>query len=259
LDRATINRHLHNLGYDQAHVTRAPAAVRFQARHANELWQFDLSPSDLKEVEKPLWFEPGRGNPTLMLYSIVDERSSVAYQEYRCVYGEDVEGGLRFMFAAMAPKSVDSRLVMQGIPDTIYTDNGPIARSRIFQNVLESLGMKLMTHIPAGKDGRRTTARSKGKVERPFRTVKEAFETLFHFHKPENEAEATFGFTAYRTVQQPRSSLGTAFPPRGLAEESSGPGLTGDVPVGTLLRPCPRAGTAHGRRRRSSVDRRHRL
>jgi hypothetical protein len=197
LNRATVNRHLRNLGYDQAHVTRAPAAVRFQARHANELWQFDLSPSDLEEVEKPLWFEPGRGNPTLMLYSIVDDRSGVAYQEYRCVYGEDVEAGLRFMFNAMAPKTLDSGLVMQGIPDAIYTDNGPIARSRIFQNVLECLGIRLMTHIPAGKDGRRTTARSKGKVERPFRTVKEAFETLFHFHKPENEAEANLWLHRY--------------------------------------------------------------
>jgi hypothetical protein len=38
--------------------------------------------------------------------------------------------------------------------------------------------------------GRRVTARSKGKVERPFRTVKEAHETLYHFHTPQNEAEA---------------------------------------------------------------------
>ena len=30
----------------------------------------------------------------------------------------------------------------------------------------------------------------KGKVERPFRTVKEAHETLYHFHRPETEAEA---------------------------------------------------------------------
>lgn len=40
------------------------------------------------------------------------------------------------------------------------------------------------------KDGNRTTARSKGKVERPFRTVKEAHETLYHFHQPETEQQA---------------------------------------------------------------------
>lgn len=44
--------------------------------------------------------------------------------------------------------------------------------------------------MPCGKDGRRTTARAKGKVERPFRTVKEMHETLYHFHKPKTEDEA---------------------------------------------------------------------
>ena len=62
----------------------------------------------------------------------------------------------------------------QWIPEMIYTDNGPIAKSQVFQNVMDCLGIKLATHLPNGKDGRRVTARSKGKVERPFRTVKEA-------------------------------------------------------------------------------------
>jgi hypothetical protein len=44
--------------------------------------------------------------------------------------------------------------------------------------------------MPQGKDGRRITARSKGKVERPFRTVKEMHETLYHLHEPETIAEA---------------------------------------------------------------------
>jgi hypothetical protein len=41
---------------------------------------------------------PDRAAPTLMLFSVVDDRSGVAYQEYRCAYGEDVESGLRFLF-----------------------------------------------------------------------------------------------------------------------------------------------------------------
>jgi len=47
----------------------------FQAKRSNELWQFDMSPSDLKQVEAPLWIEHGRGKPTLMLFSVVDDRS----------------------------------------------------------------------------------------------------------------------------------------------------------------------------------------
>jgi hypothetical protein len=196
LRRTTVNRYLRQWGYDHTRMTREPPAVRFQARRSNELWQFDLSPSDLKEVRHPLWVEAGRGNPTLMLYSVVDDRSGVAYQEYRCVYGEDVEAALRFMFNAMAPKAEEG-FVFQVIPDALYLDNGPIAKSRVFQMVMDCLGVRVIPHMPAGRDGRRTTARSKGKVERPFRTVKEAHETLYHFHEPENEAEANLWLHRY--------------------------------------------------------------
>ena len=102
-------------GLDHARVTRPVAAVRFQAKRSNELWQFDMSPSDLKQVEAPLWIEHGRGKPTLMLFSVVDDRSGVAYDEYRCVYGEDAESALRFLFNAMAPKP-EAELPFQGIP-----------------------------------------------------------------------------------------------------------------------------------------------
>ena len=56
----------------------------------------------------------------------------------------------------------------------LYLDNGPVARSLVFQTIMERLGIDWRTHMPAGSDGLRVTARAKGKVERPFRTVKEA-------------------------------------------------------------------------------------
>lgn len=183
----TVNRWLNVWGYDHARMTRGPAAVRFEARHSNELWQFDMSPSDLKEIEQPEWIEPGRGMPTLMLYSVIDDRSGVAYQEYRCVYGEDAESALRFLFNAMTPKQ---ETLLHGRPKGLYLDNGPVAKSTVFQVVMERLGINWQTHMPAGSDNRRVTARSKGKVERPFRTVKEVHETLYHFHRPKTEAEA---------------------------------------------------------------------
>ena len=189
LTKTTVNRYLKAWGYDQERMTRQPPAVRFQADNSNDCWHFDLSPSDLKHISQPAWVEPGRGNPLLMLYSVVDDRSGMCYQEYHCVYGEDVESALRFLFNAMTAKTgLDEPF--QGIPATIYADNGPISKSHVFQNVLSCLGIELITHMPKGSDGRRVTARAKGKVERPFRTVKEAHETLYHFHKPETEVEA---------------------------------------------------------------------
>ncbi len=189
LKKATVNRYLKQWGYDHQRLRRQPPAVRFQAEHSNECWHFDLSPSDLKHVKNPAWIEPGRGHPLLMLYSVVDDRSGVAYQEYHGVYGEDVGAALRFLFAAMSAKKVEG-FPFQGIPNMLYMDNGPIARSSIFQKVMSYLGVEVRTHLPQGKDGRRVTARSKGKVERPFRTVKEMHETLYHLHEPETEAEA---------------------------------------------------------------------
>jgi hypothetical protein len=189
LKRSTVNRYLKHWGYDLQTLTRQPPAVRFQADHSNECWHFDLSPSDLKHVQAPAWVRADRGQPLLMLYSVVDDRSGVAYQEYHCVYGEDVEAALRFLFAAMAPKPVDDFL-FQGIPAMLYMDNGPIARSQVFHQVMRYLGVEVRTHLPQGRDGRRVTARAKGKVERPFRTVKEMQETLYHFHAPQTDEEA---------------------------------------------------------------------
>lgn len=164
--------------------------MRFEARTSNALWQFEISPSDLKEIDQPVWIDPNRkGSPVPMLFSVVDDRSGGGYQEYHCVYGEDAENGLRFLFNAMTLKD-GNKAALQGIPDKLYLDNGPIAKSGVFQTVMERLGVRVLTHMPAESDGRRVTARSKGKVERPFPTVKEANETLYHFHQPRTEEEA---------------------------------------------------------------------
>ena len=189
LKSSTVNRYLRQWGYDKNTWTRQPVAVRFEAEHSNQCWQFDMTSSDLKQVKEPLWVQPGRGAPTLMLFSVVDDRSGVAYQEYHCVYGEDVEAALRFLFRAMTPKTLEE-FPFQGIPAMLYLDNGPVAHSHVFQQVMQYLGIDVRTHMPAGRDGRRVTARAKGKVERPFRTVKEMHETLYHFHEPKNEEEA---------------------------------------------------------------------
>ncbi|ECJ0310140.1 transposase family protein [Salmonella enterica] len=185
----TVNRWLSLYRLDQPRLLREPPATRFQADYSNDCWQFDMSPSDLKHIDRPAWVDPARGEPTLMLFSVVDDRSGVAWQEYRCVYGEDAESALRFLFNAMSAKTRPD-CPFRGRPKMLYLDNGPVAKSRVFRNVMQALQIDWQTHVPAGKDGTRTTARAKGKVERPFRTVKEAHETLYHFHKPETEQQA---------------------------------------------------------------------
>ena len=54
--------------------------------------------SDLKKLDTDAL------DRTLMLASVVDDRSGVCYQEYHYVQGEDATTALRFLFNAMAPK-----------------------------------------------------------------------------------------------------------------------------------------------------------
>lgn len=86
--------------------------------------------------------------------------------------GEDAMTALLFLFEAMSNKDDSKNNQLQGIPKYIYTDNGAFARSKIFKRVLQSLGITLLTHMPKNSDGRRTTARSKGKIEVFNKTVK---------------------------------------------------------------------------------------
>ena len=189
LKRSTISRYLKRWGYDNRSMTIEPQVVPFQAIHSNDCWQFDFSPSDLKKLKKEKLTESGVKQPILMLASVVDDRSGLCYQEYHSVYGEDTMTALRFFFNAMAPKK-HKDCPFQGIPSLIYLDNGPVARSKLFKRVMAYLNVEIRTHMPKDSDGRRTTSRSKGKVERPFRTVKDTFETLYHFHKPDSLEEA---------------------------------------------------------------------
>ncbi len=187
LKRSTVNRYLKRWGFDRRALAVEPPWVPFQAIHSNDCWQFDFSPSDLKKLKSEAG---GRGDDrTLMLASVVDDRSGVCYQEYHYVLGEDAMTALRFFFNAMAPKP-QKDFPFGCIPKVLLLDNGPVAKSGLFKRVMSQLGVELRTHMPTGSDGRRTTARAKGKVERPFRTVKESLETLYHFHEPDSLEEA---------------------------------------------------------------------
>lgn len=178
LKKTTVNRYLKNWGYDVISMKVEPAVVRFEAEYSNDCWQFDFTPSDLKKL-------PLHDGQKLFIANITDDKSGVLYCEYVQSEGEDALTALRFLFNAMSAKK-SFGVLLQGIPKMIYTDNGSFAKSVIFKRTLAALGIELKTHLPKGKDGRRTTARSKGKIERANRTVKSSFEPLFHLNQPES-------------------------------------------------------------------------
>ena len=183
LKRSTVNRYITQWGFaHQSMLSVEPIVVRFEAEESNDCWQFDFSPSDLKYLENS-------NGQKLFIASVTDDKSGALYSEYVEAAGEDTLTALKFLFRAMSAKKI-AGFPFQGIPKMIYTDNGAFAKSTIFKRVLACLGIELKTHMPRNSDGRRTTARGKGKVERSNRTLKESFETLFHFHKPSSLTQA---------------------------------------------------------------------
>lgn len=189
LKKSTVSFYIRRWGLGHDTLRIQPPYIRFQAQYSNECWQFDFSHSDFKAfiADRP---KEDRGTEAkLMLLGVVDDRSGMKYQEYHYCYGEDVMTALKFLFNAMASKAYPG-IPFQGIPKSIYMDNGPVAKSNVFKRVMAYLDIEILTHLPDGKDGRRKTARSKGKVERSFRSSKESLETLYHIHPPQNLSEA---------------------------------------------------------------------
>ncbi len=189
LKKSTVSIYLQRFGLDQLSLQIQPTVVHFQAEQSNACWHFDFSPSDFKYFPDDQKKSRTEHLPKLMIASVVDDRSGVMYQEYHYVYGEDAMTALKFLFNAMASKKIPN-FPFQGIPGMLYLDNGPVAKSAVFQRAIAYLGTEVKTHMPDGRDGRRKTARAKGKVERPFRTVKETLEPLYHLQPPQNLLEA---------------------------------------------------------------------
>ena len=190
LSKCMANRYLKRLGLTRKQRLKQPVVVRFQAENSNDCWQFDFTESELRSLSKKI----GDDDKKLYLASIIDDRSGIIYQEYFIADGENSTDALKFLFNAMIEKD---NFLLKGIPKMIYMDNGPSAKSKTFKRVMDLLGIIIQKHLPANSDGRRVTARAKGKVERAFRSSQDQFETLFHFNEPNSLEEANLWLWSY--------------------------------------------------------------
>ncbi len=120
-----------------------------------------------------------------MVYSVIDDKSGLTYSRYYLAEGEDTLTVLDFLYHAFA-KMTDLQTELYGIPDFIYTDNASFVRSRLFMRVMHKLGIQVLTHLPRGKGGRKTTARAKGKAERLHCSIKSMVEPCYQFELPKD-------------------------------------------------------------------------
>jgi hypothetical protein len=180
LKLSTINKYLIQYYIAPKDIFAEPMVNHFQAKFANQCWQFDITPSELHRLPEQHPDDPRR----IMLFSVVDDNSGITYSKYYYAAGEDTLTALDFLYHAFA-KITTYNNELYGIPDFLYTDNGSFIKSRLFIRVMEKMGVKILSHLPKGKGGRKTTARSKGKSERNHRSIKSGLEPIYKLALPQ--------------------------------------------------------------------------
>ena len=164
---STVNRYLNQYLISPEDVFSEPTVNHFEASYSNQCWQLDIAPSELHRLPSQHPEDPRR----LFSFSVIDDKSGLTYSRYYLAEGEDTLTALDFLYHAFS-KITEGGIELHGIPDFIYTDNASFVKSRLFMRVMSKLGIQVLTHLPRGKGGRKTTARAKGKTERHHRSIK---------------------------------------------------------------------------------------
>ncbi|MDD5088707.1 MAG: hypothetical protein PHI18_07915, partial [bacterium] len=163
--------------------------TRFQAEYSNQVHQFDVSGSAYLEVVDDLGggeFLLRRRSPRsrlskkqkenrwrLWMIGVVDDYSGMAAVQYEVAAGEGATW-VRYHLDKIW-RGLDPRLMLRGLPEVLYCDNGPFARTAETLPYLSQdmgVGVELQTHEPY-------RSRSTGKMERQWRTIKSGFEVAF--------------------------------------------------------------------------------
>ena len=185
LKKSTINRYLDKYYIKPDDIFAEPTVNHFESQYSNQCWQLDITPSEIYRFPSQQANDPRR----VMTYSVLDDRSGIAFSKYYLAEGEDALTVLDFLYCAFS-KITNLPNELYGIPDFIYTDNARFVESALFRRVMKKMGIKILSHLPRGKSGRKTTARSKGKVERHHRTIKSGIEPTFKINVPQDIDEA---------------------------------------------------------------------
>jgi hypothetical protein len=178
---STVNEYLNHYLISPEDILTEPTVNHFEAFYSNQCWQLDITPSELYRLPSQQANDPRK----LMVYSVIDDKSGLTYSRYYLAEGEDTLTALDFLYHAFSKIKTEGPELC-GIPDFIYTDNGSFIKSRLFMRVMSKLGIQVLSHLPRGAGGRKTTSRAKGKIERHHRSVKSILEPCFRFELPQH-------------------------------------------------------------------------
>ena len=123
---------------------------------------------------KPL----GPDRHRVLVYALWDMCTGYVVSRYTVARGEDALGAMEFLCWALEDRG-DPRAPLCGIPDDLWTDQGPLFKSAAAADLLGRLGIALVTGAPYQKE-------RMGGVERSHRTRWSRFErSLFLGPRPE--------------------------------------------------------------------------
>ncbi len=159
----------------------ARPGVRFEASRPNRLWQIDSSGSLMfyQDLDGSVVYEsplkrtknkPDRVDPRIWFVAIIDDHSRALWAEI--VPANDTRAWLTAFGNAAREKG--SEFPFCGLPDEVYVDNDAVVKSVRFGRIMRMFSppVEIRKALPyIGK-------RSKGKVERVIRTIKEDFEAV---------------------------------------------------------------------------------
>ena len=154
LNLSTVYRFLHQRQLMRVNSQEPEDRRKFEAELPNDLWQSDV-------MHGPLIASGGKMKKSYLIALLDDHSRLIAHGEFYLS-----ESILSYVDA------LEKALLKRGLPRKLYVDNGPAFRSLHLEHIAASLGIALIHSRPYKPQGR-------GKIERFFKTVREAFLTGF--------------------------------------------------------------------------------
>src|SRR6266566_4648724 len=203
LSASTLYRFLRARGLTERQLLldKAAAHKKYEAEHANQIWQSDM-------LFGPWVQRPGGGKMQVFLQATLDDASRlIPHAQFYPNQGLD-------SFLDCLRQAIAAR----GLPTRLYMDNAKIYRSPQLARIAASIGILIIHTPPYQPEGR-------GKIERFFRSVREQFlaaldpkallsiellnERLWHwldtvYHRHEHSALHTTPLRWQRDIEQVR-------------------------------------------------------
>ena len=193
----------------------------------------------LKSYRRPITARGYKNKPLgpyrerLVTYGLWDMCTGYKLSSYVVARGEDALDSAEALIGFLAGKE-DPRLVMHGVPDDLWLDQGPITKSRITTDLLDRLGVRLVT-------GEAYDKTRMGGVERAWRTLWARFErSLFLLNRDELLlSEVSARLTEYLVRENDRRPARVRVGGRAASRAAAWTALTNARPADNRLRRLP--------------------